>query len=408
MNNNSRQKLAEITVKIGVNLQEHQKLVINAPLDCADFARILSKTAFEAGALDVMVNYSDQKLARIRYDHATTEVLTQVPDWQRDKYQYIIDEGAAIISIHAEDPTVLAGVDTTKVQAASNAIQKAAASYQQAITNSERRWCVISVPTTGWAKKVFPELEEAEAVESLWTAIFQATRTDLPDPVAAWTHHDAQFEEKCRFLNTHQFDTLVYKNNRGTNIRVGMPKNHLWSGGSEVAGDGISFFPNIPTEEIFCAPDKNRIDGTLVASHPLVYQGQLIDDFSLTFKAGQVVDYRAGVGLDALKSLVTANKGSDYLGEIALVPYDSPISNMDILFYNTLFDENASCHFALGSAYPMCVEGGQKMDEAQLEAVGLNTSMTHVDFMVGTEDLSIVGVDAQGNETPIFVSGNWA
>ena len=403
-----QQNLADLAVALGVNLQEGQTLIINAPIDCADFAHKVAAAAFDRGAADVAIRYNDERLSRMRYDHADLEALTTIPAWQKARMDSYVDDQVAVISIYADDPDVMAGVDVDRVKAASNAAQAAAKKYHEAVMNDRIRWCVISIPTVGWARKVFPDIPKSAAVEQLWNAIFETTRTNLTDPAAAWHRHNASFEEKVRFLNNKQFDAFVYKNALGTNITVGMPKNHIWAGGSEIAEDGIAFFPNIPTEEIFSAPDKTRVNGTLAASHPLVYNGQLIDHFALTFKDGKVVGYHAEQGFDALKSLVEANPGSNMLGEISFVPYDSPIQNLGILFYNTLFDENASCHFALGAAYPTCIEGGQNMSETELAAAGLNISTTHVDFMVGSEDLSIVRLDAEGNETPIFVDGNWA
>lgn len=403
-----QKNLADIAVAIGVNLQKGQKLIINSPIECAEFARIVAECAFNRGAGDVSIRYNDEKFARLRYDMASIDALTTIPKWQIDRMNAYVDDGDAVISIYADDPDVMAGVDSEKVKAASNASQQAAVNYHLAVINDRIRWCVISVPTVGWAKKVFPDLSREKAVDALWNAIFKATRTDQPDPLSAWKAHDESFQEKCNFLNEHQFDAFIYKNSIGTDIKVGMPKNHIWAGGSETAQDGIEFFPNIPTEEIFSAPDKNRINGTLAASHPLVYNGQLIDHFSLTFKDGVVTEYQAETGEEALKSLVEANKGSNMLGEISFVPYHSSISDLNILFYNTLFDENASCHFALGSAYPTCIEGGQNMSEDELSQAGLNISTTHVDFMVGTKDLSIIGLDTDGNETPIFINGDWA
>lgn len=400
--------LADIAVAIGVNIQEGQHLIINSPIECAFFARMVAERGFARGAGDVSIRYNDEKFARIRYDHAGIDALTTVADWQKDRLQSAVDEGAAVISIYADDPRVMEGVDADKVKAASNAFQAAAQPYHIAIINNQIRWCVISVPTPGWAEKMFPDVSTGEAMDKLWNAIFKTTRTDQEDPIAAWKAHNDSFAARCAFLNSKQFDRFVYKNGRGTDITVGMPAHHIWAGGQETAQDGLPFFPNIPTEEIFCAPDKNRIDGTLASSHPLVYNGQLIDNFTLTFKDGVVCDFHAQTGEGALKSLVEANEGSDMLGEIALVPYDSPISNLDLLFYNTLFDENASCHFALGSAYPTCVEGGSQMTPEELSAAGLNVSTTHVDFMVGTDDLSITAFDADGQATAIFRDGNWA
>ncbi|MDO4289323.1 MAG: aminopeptidase [Eubacterium sp.] len=405
---NNQQKLAELAVKIGVNLQPDQSLVINTPIECSDFARMVAEAAYKAGAWDVRMNYSDEKFSRIRYKNAGLKALEEVPQWFVDKQKDVVSRGAAVISIYAEDPDLFADVDPTKIKAASAAVQRATEAYHMAMMNNQCRWCVVSVPTAGWAKKVFPDVPEDEATDKLWAAILKATRADLEDPVAAWQACNQNFEAKTKFLNDHQFDKFIYKNGRGTCIEVGMPENHIWAGGSEKAQDGVEFFPNIPTEEVFCAPHRDRINGTLVSSHPLVYNGQLIDKFSLSFKDGVVTGYTAQVGQDALKTLVEASKGSDRLGEIALVPYHSPISDMNLLFYNTLFDENASCHFALGAAYPTCVEGGETMDPEALKAAGLNYSTTHVDFMVGTEDLSIVGVKKDGTEVQIFKDGDWA
>ncbi len=403
-----QQHLADLTVALGVNIQQGQHLIISTPIACADFARLVAECAFKRGAGDVTIRYNDEKFARLRYDYADTETLTSIPHWWQERSDSAVDHHDAAISIYAEDPSVMAGVNAEKVKAASNAVQNAAKKYHLAVINNQIRWCVISVPTPGWAQKVFPELSQDQAVEALWDAIFKTTRSDVKDPVDAWEKHNDSFKARSEFLNAHQFDAFIYRNATGTDIKVGMPKNHIWAGGQETAVDGHPFFPNIPTEEIFCAPDKNRINGTLASSHPLIYNGQMIDHFSLTFKHGVVTRFSAQKGEDALKSLIEANPGSNMLGEISFVPYDSPISNLNLLFYNTLFDENASCHFALGSAYPTCIQNGQNMTPEELAAAGLNVSTTHVDFMVGTQDLSITGLDKNGVETPIFINGNWA
>ena len=403
-----QQNLAKIAVAIGVNLQPGQKLVINAPAECAEFARAIAKAAFERGAGDVSVKYSDEHVARLRYDHASTETLTKVPAWHIDRLKSMVDDGDAVISIHAEDPDVMSGVDAEKVKAAAVALNKAAMPYHDAIINNRIRWCVSAVPTVGWAKKVFPDLPDADAVSALWDAIIKASRVEGDDPIANWQAHNDSFNAKSDFLNSHQFKAFHYQSKNGTDLEVGMPEGYIFTGGAEAAEDGVIFFPNIPTEEVFSAPHKDKVNGTLVSSHPLVYNGQLIDGFRFTFKDGHVTDFHADVGEEALKSLVNATEGSDQLGEIALVPYHSPISEMNILFYNTLFDENASCHFALGSAYPTCIEGGTNMNEEQLKNTGLNVSATHVDFMVGTDDLRITGIMADGTKIPVFENGDWA
>lgn len=408
MKNKNLQKLAKLIVQIGVNIQKGQPLVINAPIECSDFARTLAEEGYLAGARDVSINYNDEKFSKIRYTHADLDVFKEVPDWYVDKHNAIVEKGSALISVYADDPDLLKGIDSEKIKTASAAIQKAIEAYYMAMMSNQCRWCVVSVPTIGWATKVFPGVEAETAMEMLWDAIFKATRADQENPIEAWHTFNKYFTDKTTFLNENQFEKFIYKNSLGTNLEVGMPKNHIWAGGSEKAADGVEFFPNIPTEEVYSAPHKDKVTGTLASSRPLVYNGQLIDNFSFTFKDGQVVDYQAETGLEALKSLVEAGEGSNYLGEIALVPYHSPISDMNLLFYNTLFDENASCHFALGVAYPTCVEGGSTMDVEALKNLGLNYSTTHVDFMVGTKDLSITGIKSDGTEVPIFIDGNWA
>ncbi len=400
-----KENLAEISVKIGVNLQPGQELFINSPIETADFARLIAKSAFDAGAKDVHVNYQDEKLSKLRYEGADKETLSEIPDWFKLKYDEILDKKGAVISIHASDPDLLSGIDQEKILASVKAREEATREYSDAIMADDVRWCVISVPTDSWAKKVFPQ--SSTPVDDLWKAIFKTTYTDQEDPVACWREKDKAFKARAEKLNEKQYKALRYKNSRGTDITVGLPKNYIFSGGSEKAKDGVEFFPNLPTEELFSAPDKDRVDGTLVSAYPLVYNGKIIDRFSLTFKDGKVVDYKAEIGEDALDSLIHVSEGSDHLGEVALVPYDSAISNMNLLFYNTLFDENASCHFALGAAYPTCVKGGENMRPEELEKAGLNQSPTHVDFMVGTDDLKITGVLEDGTEEKIFENGNF-
>ncbi|MCH4072782.1 aminopeptidase [Pseudoramibacter sp.] len=406
--NEKLNNLAQIACDLGVNLQPGQKLLINTPVSCSDFARLIAEKAFERNAKDVMIQYHDEYFSKIRYQHADLEALTSIPKWQQEKMNDYVNQNFAIISIYAEDPDAMQDVDAAKIVAANKAMQKAGKRYQNAILNDQIRWCVISVPTSGWAHKVFPELPVEEAVQKLWDAVFYSTRTDVKDPIHAWQTHNNNFHQKVNFLNQHQFKELIYTSSSGTNLHVGMPENHIWSGGSEVAQDGISFFPNMPTEEIFCAPHKDRINGKLVSTHPLVYNGQLIDHFQFTFKDGIVTDFSAEQGYETLKALIESTSGSNQLGEVSFVPYDSPIQNLNLLFYNTLFDENASCHFALGAAYPSCIKNGQSMDDKELTAAGLNVSDTHVDFMVGSSDLDIVGVDSEGKTCQIFKDGNWA
>lgn len=407
INEKYQENLAETAVKIGVNIQPNQFLVINSPVETADFARKVAKAAFDAGAEDVYINYNDQKFSKIRLDNASKETLKEIPDWWSDRLNNIIDRGGAIINISAVDPDLMDEVDTEKIETSIEAKKSASHDYNEALMGNKNRWCVISVPTTNWAKKVFPEaMNGQKATDLLWNAILRSTHCISKDPIKEWHEQDKLFKERAERLNKKQYDQLHYTNDLGTDLYIGLPKNHIWSGGSEVSQDGVSFFPNLPTEEIFTAPDKYRVNGRVAASYPLIYHGKTIEDIQLEFKDGKVVDVFANKNEDLLRKIIEKDNNG-YLGEVALVPYSSPISEMNILFYNTLFDENASCHLALGTAYPNSIEDGLIMTEEELDEAGINTSSDHIDFMIGTEDLKITGVNEDGSEEPIFINGNF-
>ncbi len=409
LNNKYTENLAKTSVKIGVNLQKDQILVINAPIETAEFAREVAKEAYDAGAKDVFIHYNDEQFHKLRYERTTEETLREVPDWWRERLDYAVNNNAAIISISAVDPDLLTDISTAKINASIEARQEAMSDYNKALMGNRNRWCVISVPTASWAVKVFPEAKNsAQALDLLWSAIIRSTHCNTRDPIAEWHEKDQIFKERSKWLNEQQFDKLHYKNELGTDLMVGLPKRHVWSGGSEKAQDGVEFFPNLPTEEIFTAPDRMRVDGRLVSSYPLVYRGKTIESFSLNFKDGEITDWCAKTNEDVLSSLIESHKNHMRLGEAALVPYDSAISRMDLLFYNTLFDENASCHFAIGSAYPGCVENGAELTEEELLEAGLNQAPNHVDFMIGTKDLQITGIKEDGTEIPVFTDGNFA
>ena len=273
--------------------------------------------------------------------------------------------------------------------------------------SNENAWCVVSMPTKAWAMKVFPELSVDEAIGALWQAILESVRADADDPTLAWEAHKKALRARMAFLNRHNFRRLRYQNSLGTDLVVGLPEGHQWLGGAEKTKAGVEFIANIPTEEVFTLPHKNEVNGVVYSSKPLNYQGNLIDRFSLVFKEGKVTDCSAVIGQEVLKNLIATDDGASRLGEVALVPFDSPISNSNILFYNTLFDENASCHLAFGKAYPVCLAGGEEMDRAALEAAGVNDSLVHVDFMIGTSDLTIDGQTADGQWIPVFRNGNF-
>ncbi|MBP2644946.1 MAG: peptidase aminopeptidase [Firmicutes bacterium] len=402
------EKYARLIVKTGVNLQAGQPLVIVSPIECSTFARLLAQTAYKEGAGDVTVHWKDELLAKIKFLHAPEAVFETYPEWEKQLYNGSVKAGAAFISIAASDPENLKEVNADRVAKAQKTASMALKEYREKLMSNQNTWCVVSIPTTAWAKKVFPGVQDEEAVAKLWEAILRTVRVYEGDPVAAWDKHKSSLKEKMEFLNAHKFVSLHYKNSLGTDITVELPERHIWLGGSEYTPDKVEFIANMPTEEVFTLPRKNGVNGIVVSSKPLNYNGNLIENFSLTFKEGKVVEYKAEKGYEVLKNLLAADEGAMYLGEVALVPFDSPISNTNILFYNTLFDENASCHFALGKAYPVCLEGSEAMDANSLLAAGVNESLVHEDFMVGTADLEIVGTMADGKKVLVFKNGNFA
>lgn len=408
MDNTMLEKYARLIVKTGVNIQKGQTLVIASPIECAFFTRMIAQYAYEEGARDVVVSWKDELLSKIRFLQAPEEVFEEFPEWQKDFYLSYVKQGAAFVSIAASDPELLKDVNPgrlVKVQKASNTALK---EYRERLMRNKNTWCVVSIPTKSWAKKVFSELSEDEAVAKLWDAILKTVRVDTQDPVAAWEEHKQNLKKSSDFLNSNQFQYLQYKNSLGTDLKIELPKNHIWLGGSEYTPEGLEFVANMPTEEVFTLPKKTGIQGTVVSSKPLNYNGNVIDHFSLTFKDGKIVDFTAEQGYEILKGLIETDEGSYYLGEVALVPYNSPISNSNILYFNTLFDENASCHLAIGKAYPVCIKDGENLAKEELEALGVNDSLVHVDFMIGTKDLEIIGTTAAGEEIPVFKNGDFA
>ncbi|SDG73176.1 aminopeptidase [Selenomonas sp. WCT3] len=403
------QKYARLVVKVGVNLQKDQILVINSPIECAEFARSIAEEAFAAGAHDVVVSWGDELLAHIRYQRGQKELFTEFPKWRQKFYMDYAEQGAAFVSIAARDPEIFNDIEPEKLKLSQQAAGAALLEYRARLMNNRNTWCVVSVPTVSWAAKVFPNCSEEEAVAKLWQAIFQTVRIEEDkDPVAAWKEHIAFLQKAAKFLNDHDFASLHYTNNLGTDLTIELPEGHIWAGGAELSELGIEFAANMPTEEVYTLPKRDGVNGTVVAAKPLNFNGNLIEGFKLTFKDGKVVDYSAKKGEKILKGLLETDEGARYLGEVALVPYDSPISKSGILFYNTLFDENASCHLALGKAYPTCIKDGETMDSVTLLQHGVNDSLLHEDFMIGTRDLDIVGTTKDGKKIPVFQNGNFA
>ena len=401
------EKYAELTVTTGINLKKGQTLVIMAPIDASPFARLCAKKAYEAGAKDVVVHYNDEQLSRIKFDHAQMDVFEDVPAWFADSRNHYAKIGAAFLSIHASDPNVFSGVDPKKLAVSNIAQRKAMHPYRNALDEGKIAWCIVSVPTPAWAKKVFPDLAQEEAIDTLWNAIFKATRVNTEDPKASWKQHKMQIDQRRGFLNEKQFVSFRYQNSLGTDLTVGLPENHIFEGAGATTIYGTPFIPNMPTEEIFSMPHRDKVEGKIYASMPLNYQGTLVKDFWFSFHEGRIVDFGAKEGYEALKNLIDTDEGAHYLGEIALVANDSPISNMGILFYNTLYDENASCHFAIGKCYPTCIENGLSYSREELLKKGGNDSLEHVDFMVGTKDLRITATTKEGEQVDIFLDGNW-
>ncbi|MCH4239448.1 MAG: aminopeptidase [Oscillospiraceae bacterium] len=403
----SLKKYAHLIVHKGCNLKKGQELYISARLEAASLVRLVTEEAYKAGAKTVTLDWSDEKTSRLRYDYEPLEEFEHFPKWKSEMYNGVAERGGAILSILSDDPLNFAGVDPKKVTTSRKASKSACKSFYDGMDFGHNVWCIVGAASPVWAKRVFPNLPGPAALSRLWEAIFHSVRVDTPDPEKAWDEHRRSFEKRCAFLNEKQFDKLVYHNSIGTDITLGMPKNHVWQGGGSQTVDGVYYFPNMPTEEIFCTPDRTRTNGTVHSALPLSYQGVMIDDFSITFQDGKAVSCSAATGEDALQAIIDTDDGSKMLGECALIPNQSPISDMGILFYNTLYDENAACHFALGMGFPECVKGGLDKTKEDLMKLGINDSSTHVDFMLGTKDLSITGITADGEEVPIFRNGNW-
>jgi len=401
-------KFATLAVETGANVQKGQLVAVNASTEARELARLIVEAAYEAGAKRVTVNWSDDYVGRLGYNAMTVEELQNIPQWRIDKMKAFIEEDSCVISITSPIPGVNKDVDPMKIQKAAIVAGKTFDFYRSHMMGNHAQWTIVAYPNVVWAEKVFPELKGNEAVDALWNAILQASRvTEDNDPVKDWEDHNKSLLSHNKILNDYDFESLHFTNNLGTDLVVGLVKNHVWAGGGENSTKGIYFNPNIPTEENFTMPEKYNVNGKVVATKPLDLQGKLVDGFHLVFKDGAVVEWDATQQKEALDNLISFDEGSKYIGEVALISHDSPIQNSGILFYNTLFDENASCHLALGRAYPMNVKGGTKMTPEQLSKAGANNSMTHVDFMFGSEDMNIIGTQKDGKKVQVFKDGNF-
>ncbi len=400
---------AKLLVEVGVNIQKGQTLVIGSPVDCAWFARLCARAAYAAGCREVVMRWSDDELTREKYLHAEDSVFDSLPAWQAEFDNGYARQGAAFLHISARDPENLVGVDPDRIARSQRSSGEALREYRELTMSNTVPWCIGSIPIPSWARKVFPGCPEDEAVEKLWEAIFQTVRVDGSGAaVDRWREHLAGLKGHMDRLNGLNLESLHYTNSLGTDLTIRLPEGHIWAAGSSETKSGLPFIANMPTEEVFTAPLRNGVDGVVCSSMPLVHNGVVIDKIRFQVREGKIVEASAQTGEDALKAAITLDEGASYFGEVALVPYDSPISRQKLLYYNTLFDENASCHLAFGEAYPECLRGGAEMSKEERKSRGLNDSITHVDFMVGTADLSITGKTRDGREVPVFVDGNFA
>jgi aminopeptidase len=400
-------KYAELLVKAGGNVQKGQPVIIGVSVDDAAFARLAQMYAYEAGASEVIMDWADDASTRMHYLHAADTCFDEYAQWRVDRLKHYDDRGVVYLRISSSDPDLLNGVDKDRIKRYTKVSNAATKEHSKLTMSNAVRWSIIALPSLAWAKKVFPELPEAEAMDALWAHILRGARADGENPIHDWAKHKANFEERLNYLNGKAFKSLRFINDLGTDFTIGLPEGHIWKGGGDTAQDGVDFFPNLPTEEIFTAPHRACANGRVVASMPLSYQGNLIEDFELTFKDGRAVSWRASKNEDVLTSIIEMDEGAHYLGEVALVSNNSPIAQMNTLFYRTLFDENASCHLALGKAYPDTVRGGSDMNDGQLAAAGVNDSLVHVDFMFGTADMLITGYTAKGAEEIFFKDGEF-
>ena len=401
-------KLAKLAVKVGANVQTGQTVVLRSNTESRELAREVVRAAYEVGARKVIIDWNDEFVTKYAYEHQDDETLKEVPDYIVSKNQYYVDQNACFISITSPMPGLNKDIDSKKVQMAGIASQQKLGFVREYTMGNKAQWTIIGASNKIWATKVFPDLPEDEAVEALWDAIFAASRVTLEnDPIEDWKNHNKLLRAHADLLNNYNFKELHFKNSLGTDLVVGLVDNHIWAAGGEVAANGFYFNPNIPTEEAFTMPHKFMTQGKVVATKPLNYNGKLIENFSIEFDQGKVVNFQAEKEVEALESILNFDDNARYIGEIALISHDSPISNTNILFYNTLYDENASCHMALGRAYPMNIKNGIGADVKDLEPKGYNNSMVHVDFMFGSSDMEITGITQDGKKIKVFENGNF-
>ncbi len=402
-------RFAEVAVRVGLNLQQGQELLISASIEMLPLVRRVTEHAYKAGALLVTTFYSDDEAILARYRYGRDASFDHAAQWMADGIAAAFGGGAARLALAGANPALLAGQDPAKVSRANIAGSKANKPAMELITRHAINWSIVAAATPAWAKLVFPDLPEGEAVLQLWDAIFTASRATSDDPVSAWKAHSRHLADRVKYLNTKRFHALRFHNASGTtDLTVGLADDHLWAGGGGESGNGVFCNANIPTEECFTTPHKDRVNGFVKASKPLSHQGTLIENITCTFEGGKIVKATATAGEDALHRLIATDDGARMLGEVALVPHSSPIAQSGILFWNTLFDENAASHIALGQAYATCLKEGEHMDGATLAAKGANASLIHVDWMIGSGEMDVDGVAVDGSSQPLMCAGEWA
>lgn len=404
------QQYAELLVKVGMNVQPKQPVFIRSSVETLELTHLIVEEAYHCGASDVRVVYSDPTLKRLKFENESVEHFAnhEIKSYDVEARMDYVKRGAANLALISEDPDLMDGIDSQKLQAFQQQNARAFKGYMESVQKNQFPWVVAAFPSKAWAKRVYPELSVEEAYIKFIDEVFDIVRIDGNDPVENWRQHIANLSVYAQKLQRKNYHALHYVS-EGTDLTVGLAKNHIWEDAtSYVNGKEQAFIANIPTEEVFTAPDRNRVDGYVTNKLPLSYNGTIIDQFKLMFKDGEIIDFSAEKGEAVLKDLINTDEGSRRLGEVALVPDDSPISNRNTIFYNTLFDENAACHLAIGSAYAFNIEGGTEMTVEEKIASGLNDSNVHVDFMIGSSDLTIYGIFEDGSKELVFENGNWA
>ncbi|WP_160007290.1 aminopeptidase [Rhizobium sp. 18055] len=400
-------KLAEVAIKVGLQLQSGQDLVITAPVVALPLVRQITKHAYMAGAGIVSAFYSDEESTLARYQYANDQSFDRASGWLYEGMAKAYENGAARLAVAGDNPMMLSEQDPSKVSRANRAMSAAYKPALEKISNFDINWNIVSYPNPAWAKLVFPGDPEPIAVARLAKAIFAASRVDVEDPIAAWAEHNANLAKRSGWLNGQRFSALHFKG-PGTDLRVGLADGHEWHGGASTAKNGVTCNPNIPTEEVFTTPHALRVDGHVSSTKPLSHQGTLIDNIQVRFEAGRIVEAKASRGEEVLNKVLDTDEGARRLGEVALVPHSSPISASGILFYNTLFDENASCHIALGQCYSKCFLDGAKLSQEQIKAQGGNSSLIHIDWMIGSNKVDIDGIKPDGSTVAVMRQGEWA